>query len=45
VSSKGKGFDVGLMSPYFVKHFLKIKIKNSLRKGIGRTASTLSQAK
>jgi hypothetical protein len=27
VSSKGKAFDVGLMSPYFVKHFLKIKIK------------------
>jgi hypothetical protein len=43
-SSKGKDFDVGLMSPYFVKH-LKNKMKNALRKGRGRIASTLGQEK
>jgi hypothetical protein len=42
-SSKGKSIDVGLMSPYFVKHFLNNK--KALKKGIRRIALTLGQAK
>jgi hypothetical protein len=43
-SSKGKAIDVGLMSPYFVKHFKK-KMKNALKKRRGRITSTLGQEK